>query len=42
MQNHISKNVLETPLMGRLNILFEILKTLDLNSPRSLDSKLEE
>lgn len=41
MQNHISKNTSETPLMGRLDILFEVLKALDLDSPRHLDTKLE-
>jgi len=41
MQNYISKNTFKTPLIGCLNILFKVLKALDLDSPRYLDTKLE-
>jgi hypothetical protein len=41
LQNHISKAGSKTVMMGRLDILFEVLKVMELDSPRNLEHKLE-
>lgn len=42
LQNHISRVTSKTALMGRLDILFDVLKAMDINSPRALVPEFEK
>jgi ppGpp synthetase/RelA/SpoT-type nucleotidyltranferase len=42
LQNHISRATSKTALMGRLDILFDVLKAMDINSPRALVPEFEK
>ncbi len=42
LQNYVSRNSPTTALMGRLDIVFEVLKAMDLDSPKAIDAELEK
>jgi len=42
LQNYVSRATSKTALMGRLDILFDVLKAMDINSPRALVPEFEK